>query len=61
MLSLIIYCKDHKRRPIRFGATPLFRDAQASIPYGWCIRCGGEVFEEGQIRCVRCRKTKGEK
>lgn len=60
-MTLIIYQKDHKRRPIRFGPAPLFHDTQADFPAGWCSQCGGEVFEMGRSRCIRCRKTKGEK
>lgn len=60
MLHLIIYCKDHKRRPARLGAYPLFGDVQARIPRGWCPVCGSEVFEAGQLWCIRCRKMKGE-
>lgn len=61
MLTLMIYQKDHKRRPIRLGSVPLFHDTQAGFPAGWCYQCGGEVFEIGQSMCIRCRKMKGEK
>ena len=61
MLTLLIYCKDHKRRPIRLGAQPVFRDIQGQIPYGWCPDCGREVFEPDQERCVECRSAKGAK
>ena len=61
MLTLIVYCKNHRRRPIQFGYTPIFRDPQADIPFAWCSLCGSEVFERGQDRCSRCRSAKGEK
>ena len=61
MLSVTIYCKDHKRMPVRFGFAPFLRDPQADIPLAWCICCGSEVFTPGQERCIRCRSTKGEK
>lgn len=61
MLTLIIYQKNHKRRPLRLGAAPLFMDTQADYPAGWCANCGSEVFESGRSVCSRCRKTKGEK
>lgn len=60
-MTLIIYQKDHKRKPIRFGPAPLFQDMQASFPAGWCSQCGSEVFDIGSSMCIRCRKTKGEK
>lgn len=60
-MNLTVYCKDHRRRPIRFGRTPFFMDRQADIPVGWCCLCGSEVFEYGQDRCCRCRDAKGEK
>ena len=61
VLTLTVYCKDHRRRPIRFGRRPVFRDMQADIPQAWCSRCGSEVFEPQQDHCIRCRSTKGEK
>lgn len=60
LLSLIIYCKSHKRRPIHIGTLPCLRDVQADIPVGWCQVCGCEVFEENQDRCIRCRTRKGD-
>lgn len=60
MIHLIVYCKDHRRRPIRFGFSPALRDRQADIPGSWCSLCGSEIFEEGQDRCIRCRSWKGE-
>ena len=57
-LSVLIYCKDHRRRPIRFGFPLLFRDTQGDIPVGWCNVCGSEVFCQGEDRCVRCRQGK---
>lgn len=59
-MTLTVYCKDHRRRPVRFGYAPFFRDLQSDIPLAWCSRCGCEVFEPGQDRCSRCRSTKGE-
>ena len=58
MLTLTIFLKDHKRMPIRIPAFSPFRDVQADIPAGWCICCGGEVFDRGQERCIRCRKER---
>ena len=60
MLSLTVYCKDHKRRPIRLGYRSFFRDLQADIPTAWCSVCGSEIFEADTDRCTRCRHTKGE-
>ena len=60
MLALTVYCKNHRRRPVRFGHTPFFRDVQADIPAGWCCRCGSEVFESGKDLCMGCRSLKGE-
>ena len=59
MLNLIVYCKDHKRRPVHLGPYPFFRDVQAQIPLAWCTECGSEIFDRGQLRCIRCRTTKG--
>lgn len=61
MLTLMIYCKDHKRRPVRLGPYPYFRDTQAQIPPAWCSLCGSEVFDAGQHRCIHCRNAKGER
>ena len=60
MISLTIYSKDHKRRPIHFGPLAFFRDRQADIPANWCSRCGCEIFETGRELCIACRKCKGE-
>ena len=60
MLTLIIYQKSHRRKPIRLGYAPLFRDTQADVPSGWCIQCGSEVFDHDRFQCPRCRETKGE-
>ena len=59
VLTLTVYCKSHKRRPIRFSTPMAFQDIQAQIPPAWCSVCGSEVFERGQDRCVRCRKARG--
>lgn len=59
-MILTVYCKSHKRRPIRFGYHPLFRDTQGDIPTAWCCRCGSEVFDRGQQMCIGCRSVKGE-
>lgn len=59
-MTVIIYCKNHRRRPIRLGYTPVFRDVQGDIPAGWCSNCGCEVFEQGEDRCKQCRNVKGE-
>ena len=56
----IVYLKDHNRMPVRFGIQLPFRDLQAELPRGWCTCCGSEVFQEGQERCIHCRKAKGE-
>lgn len=61
MLTRILYCKDHHRRPIRLGICPCFQDVQAQIPLAWCSVCGSEIFESGQQQCIRCRVTKGAK
>ena len=60
MLTLTVYCRNHRRRPIRFGPIPYFRDPQADIPAGWCCRCGSEVFDSGKDLCIECRSHKGE-
>ena len=60
-MTLIVYCKDHKRRPIRFGYAPALRDVQGDIPPAWCSICGCEVFDAGCDRCSMCRRSKGEK
>ena len=59
VIHLIVYCKDHRRRPIRIGFTSMLRDTQADIPLSWCSICGSEVFEYGKDRCIRCHRTKG--
>lgn len=58
-MTVIVYRKDHRRRPVCFGRFPI-RDIQADIPSAWCQRCGREVFDPGQERCIWCRKAKGE-
>lgn len=58
-MTLTVYCKSHKRRPIRFGYLPCFRDVQADIPAGWCQTCGSEVFIRGQTQCNQCRDRRG--
>ena len=55
MLSLIVYQKDHRRRPIRFAVSQLWQDPQAVLPIGWCYQCGGEIFESGRSQCIRTR------
>ena len=60
MVTLTVYCKNHKRKPIRYGHISLFRDRQADIPIGWCCLCGSEVFEIHNDLCVRCCNLKGE-
>ena len=57
-MSVIIYCKDHYRRPVRFASIPLFRDVQSEIPSGWCDVCGCEIFTPGEDRCILCRQRK---
>lgn len=32
-------------------------DRQAQPPYGWCIRCGGEVYREKERLCGDCSET----
>lgn len=59
-MTLIIYCKDHRRRPVRFGYPSISRDTQADIPLSWCCQCGSEVFDRGQTKCIQCRNKKGE-
>ena len=61
VLSLIIYCKNHRRRPVCTGRRPCFRDIQADIPTGWCPVCGSEIFEQDTDRCIRCRNVKGDR
>lgn len=57
---MLLYCKSHKRRPVRLGIRPVFLDPQADIPRGWCECCGAEVFHPHQRQCQGCRDTKGE-
>lgn len=57
-MSVILYCKDHRRKPILLGFPPLFRDIQGGIPTGWCSICGSEVFLQREDRCARCRQRK---
>lgn len=59
-MTVIIYCKDHHRRPVRFGRGAIFSDTQAQIPLAWCCRCGSEVFDRRADHCSRCRSGKGE-
>ena len=59
MLTLTVYCKNRKRRPVRFRLPIVPEDIQARIPPAWCSVCGSEVFEQGQNWCIRCRKTRG--
>lgn len=32
-------------------------DRQALPPYGWCSRCGGEVYREEDSLCGDCTET----
>ena len=59
MLTLRVYCKDHRRRPIRVGTLSYLSDFQGQLPVGWCPSCGREVFDREQDRCAECRDTKG--
>ena len=61
VIHLTVYCKSHRRQPIRLGVPPLFRDVQGDLPLAWCCLCGGEIFDRGQQRCIRCRNAKGAK
>ena len=56
---VIVYCKSHKRRPIRFGRDLPMRDAQAQIPAGWCERCGREIFARNERLCPWCLEQRG--
>lgn len=38
-----------RRRPVGLV------DWQGLPPWGWCVRCGREVFQKGRLRCDRCR------
>ncbi len=53
---MIIYLQSHRRRPVRL--TPLLphEDMQGAVPYGWCCRCGGEVYKQNEDLCEQCRK-----
>ena len=55
----IVYCRSHKRRPVRFGRGAPFTDSQACIPTGWCETCGRELFGQRSL-CDWCRSKKGE-
>ena len=33
-------------------------DWQSVPPYGWCVRCGSEVFAPGREQCDRCSRQK---
>ena len=57
-MTVIIYRKDHRRRPIHLGKRQFIRDIQADIPAGWCTLCGCEVFRQGEDRCIWCQKRK---
>lgn len=59
-MTVWIYCKSHRRQPLRFGARSPIGDRQADIPAGWCVRCASEVFSPGEDLCPRCRNGKGE-
>ena len=34
---------------------------QSVPPYGWCVRCGGEVYREGVLLCKDCRASAGKR
>ncbi len=54
----IIYLKSCHRRPVRLKPS-LFRfDRQADVPFGWCGRCGKEVYVPLAQECPDCRKRK---
>lgn len=40
-----------RRRPLRWT-----EDGQAARPWGWCGRCGSELFRLGQEVCPDCEK-----
>ena len=57
---LVIYCRSHRRRPVRFGRLPPMGDIQGDLPAGWCECCGREVFTRGTRLCSWCQVSKGE-
>ena len=54
MCGNLIYLRVPKRRPVRLGQYPREEDLQSSLPYGWCVVCGKEVYELQRMRCREC-------
>ena len=44
------------RRPVRLVPYRVGEDLQASIPAGWCEKCGTEVYEFGRVCCEQCER-----
>ena len=55
---MVIYLQSHRRRPIRLNPLLPYEYAQGMVPFGWCSRCGGEVYQQNADLCVQCRKEK---
>lgn len=57
-MNVIIYLQSHRRRPIRLTPVLPHEDGQGAVPFGWCRRCGGEVYRENRSLCDQCEKEK---
>ena len=44
---MILYLQSHRRRPVRLAPLMPWEDAQGAVPVGWCVSCGGEIYEGG--------------
>ena len=53
-----MYLRSGKRHPVLWRNRWLVADVQGRVPVDWCQNCGGEIFEDGQRQCVRCKGRK---
>ena len=44
------------KRTVFRGVVLWPEDLQALPPWGWCVRCGAEVYRPGKECCRRCEK-----
>ena len=48
-------------RTVFSGPVLWLADRQALPPRGWCVRCGAEIYRQGEELCSRCgeRRERG--
>lgn len=51
---MLYYLMSHSRHPVTDRMLP--GDPQARIPFGWCGRCGQEVYRKNAELCRRCQE-----